>query len=308
MPFFGRETGPNSVSIRGNLQAIMDQEIAYAANAGIDYWAFVSYHEKDPLSNALHLYLASSAKKRIHFCLDLQGGIMVWMPDWHQEVARYVGYFKDPQYQTVLDHRPLVYLLQPGKMQSKKWPDWLSIRAAIDELRQSSIAAGAGNPYIVVQGYGAAEDKTDLELIGADAISAYAVSGGEKEGPPYAELAKKASARWDEYKQTGAQVIPLVTSGWDHRTRAEHPLPWDSGGWLYYQTPTPAELAQHLTDALQWVRSNPTADQADAILIYAWNEHDEGGWICPTWNVPTQTIDTQRLDAIAQVLHQRAAQ
>ena len=31
MPFFGRETGPNSVRINGDSQAIMDQEIAAAA-------------------------------------------------------------------------------------------------------------------------------------------------------------------------------------------------------------------------------------------------------------------------------------
>ena len=39
LPFFARITGSNSVAINGNSQAIMDQEINYAANAGIDYWA-----------------------------------------------------------------------------------------------------------------------------------------------------------------------------------------------------------------------------------------------------------------------------
>jgi hypothetical protein len=40
LPFFARITGLNSVQIDGNSQAIMDQEIDYAAKAGIDYWAF----------------------------------------------------------------------------------------------------------------------------------------------------------------------------------------------------------------------------------------------------------------------------
>ncbi|NOS71637.1 MAG: hypothetical protein HOP33_17145, partial [Verrucomicrobia bacterium] len=40
LPFFARVSGSNSVAINGNTQAIMDQEINYAADAGIDYWAF----------------------------------------------------------------------------------------------------------------------------------------------------------------------------------------------------------------------------------------------------------------------------
>ena len=36
------------VRIDGSRQAIMDQEIAFAADAGLDYWAFLLYPERVP--------------------------------------------------------------------------------------------------------------------------------------------------------------------------------------------------------------------------------------------------------------------
>jgi hypothetical protein len=37
------------------------------------------------------------------------------------------------------------------------------------------------------------------------------------------------------------------------------------------------------------------------VIIYAWNEHDEGGWLCPTWS-PDGRPDRRRLEAIRKVL------
>ena len=75
VPFFGRVTGSNSVSINGNTQTIMDQEIDYAANAGLGYWAFVIYPDNSGMSRALHLYLKSSRRDRIRFALPRPGNL-----------------------------------------------------------------------------------------------------------------------------------------------------------------------------------------------------------------------------------------
>lgn len=45
------------------------------------------------------------------------------------------------------------------------------------------------------------------------------------------------------------------------------------------------------------LEANPEAGEAGAVIIYAWNEFDEGGWICPTLSE-----GTARLDAIRKVL------
>jgi len=73
LPLFARATGPDAVAIDGNTQAIVDREIAYAAGAGIDYWAFCTYPDDSGMSNGLHRYLASEARRRVRFCLLLQG-------------------------------------------------------------------------------------------------------------------------------------------------------------------------------------------------------------------------------------------
>ena len=63
----------------------------------------------------------------------------------------------------------------------------------------------------------------------------------------------------------------------------------------------PSEQANETTRAVAFVKANPSACPANTIIVYAWNEHDEGGWLCPTWT-PSGSPDTSRLDAIRSIL------
>ena len=45
---------------------------------------------------------------------------------------------------------------------------------------------------------------------------------------------------------------------------------------------TPDEIAAHVRAAIAWTQANRDLNPANAVLIYAWNEHDEGGWLQPT--------------------------
>ena len=75
-----------------------------------------------------------------------------------------------------------------------------------------------------------------------------------------------------------------------------------AGSTNYTVPPTPAELANHLADALEWTSSHlTTATPARTVLIYAWNENDEGGWLVPTLNLDGST-NAERLTAIAAKL------
>ena len=69
LPFFARVLGPNSVQIRGNAPAVMEQEIAFAKQARLDYWAFVWYQPDSPMGLALRHYLASPHRQDIRFAL-----------------------------------------------------------------------------------------------------------------------------------------------------------------------------------------------------------------------------------------------
>lgn len=111
---------------------------------------------------------------------------------------------------------------------------------------------------------------------------------------------------WDRQKQ-GQKVIPSVSAGWDPRPRIETPNPWSHYyenskgetklGRLRSAETDAAEIADGVKSALLWNRQNPDAGEAKAVVIYAWNEFDEGGWICPTLSE-----GTRRLDAIRKVL------
>ncbi|MFA7691635.1 MAG: hypothetical protein GX117_13245 [Candidatus Hydrogenedentes bacterium] len=298
LPFYGKVIDENSVEVRANTQAIMDQEIDYAHDAGLDYWAFVVYPEQDALSEGLHLYLSSSKKSNIKFCLNLQGG---WesgggMKGWQERLPRYLKYFQDTDYQCVLKDRPLLYLFTVDDLVGPAgFETWESARAAFDELREACAAAAIPNPYIVAQGWSPQTLKEQALKLGLDAIGAYASNGGAQ-GASYADLAAHTEKWWDEFKDTTLPVVPLATAGWDMRPRVETPVPWVEDGDIkqYYETPQPDELAAHLSHALAWCRQHPSNAQAQAILMYAWNEFDEGGWLCPTLSEGTARVDALR--------------
>lgn len=300
LPFFAEVIAPDQVHIDGNHQVVMDQEIAYAARAGIKYWAFVTYPDSYGMSNGLHLYLSSPKKSQINFALNLQGS---WLSNdpvaWSGQVTRYVDYFKDPSYQKVAGGRPLVYLLG-SPAGSTRFPTAADAHTAFDQLRSASVAAGAGNPYIVYQGWYGPNDAVTMQSIGADAIGAYAVPAGSPD-LPYSSLMTQAQNFWNMDKATGSNVVPIASAGWDNRPRYENPPPWDPGGQNYFREPTQSELASHITQAMNWTTANAAASPANTVLTYAWNEHDEGGWLAPTLKADG-SIDTSRIDAVGKAI------
>ncbi len=272
LPFFAKVNGVNSVAVNGNSQAIMDQEIQYAHSAGLDYWAFDYYPSNTGLAYARELYLKSALRRLIKFCLILNVNPN---PDFATLTKTY---FKNPSYQKLLSGRPLLYLFGIGNYSA----------ADIANLRQLSIKNKAGNPYIVVLG-----QPVDALAIGADAVSAYAAFGSN--GEPFRQLMADEQAGWEGAKASGMQVIPWVSTGWDPRPRIVHVTPWityPTNGWV--EKATPNEIATHLNQSFEWTAANPAVCQANAVLMYAWNENDEGGWLCPTLYEGTQRIDAVR--------------
>jgi hypothetical protein len=302
LPFFAEVAPDGRVTVDGGTPAVMEAEIAQARSAGLDYWAFVSYPRESPMSAGLRLYLASSRRAGLRFCLVSE--LVQWgtardratpVLDWQVELLAH------PDHQRVLG-RPLYFLgFLSDAIIAERWGSTAALRAAVERFRARGAASGAGNPYIVLM----ARPDPGLRLLGelgADAIGAYAIAEAEI-AAPYARLARLAEARWDEYAAAGAAVVPTVMSGWDRRPRIEQPVPWErwqrpgAGMDRYYGDPKPEELAAHLSRALDWIGAHPRAAQARTALIYAWNENDEGGWL-----MPTLPFDDSRLRAVRRVL------
>jgi hypothetical protein len=108
---------------------------------------------------------------------------------------------------------------------------------------------------------------------------------------------------------------------WDTRPRQERPPSWCS--WVK-ATPDPTPLAQqkllidattakpdeiavHVRAAIERPQANRDLNPANAIILYAWNEHDEGGRLQPTLGVDGKPNDA-RCKALGKVLHGKTSQ
>lgn len=269
LPWFGEVTGPDTVIARADNQAVADAEIATAAGLGIDYFAFVWYgagypagSDQEALGRGLTYYRSSEARDRVKYTLEARTSLVA-DPD---QRAAILEYMRDPNWVHV-DGRPLLFV---GMGEA---PD----AAAFAALRSESKAQGAGNPYLVYLCLGSYKlaDAPTYVAQGADAVTAYAMGVATATGAPYATLATQTHATWDSTAATGAPVVPTVMAGWDPRPRLERPPSWGTSGSSWYAGATPAELGTHLTDGIQWAQGAG----AKAVLAYAWNEFDEGGWL-----------------------------
>ena len=305
LPFFAKVISPAVVSIDGDSQVVMEQEIGYAVGLGLDYWAFVDYWDLGNLGIALRRYQATSDKKGLRFCLIEEGARIdgIGTSGW----PRLVTCFKDPHYQTVLDGRPLLFVFGPPKVMGK---------AEFASLADQAVAAGLKKPYCVFMGWDPVADAQEMKTLGFDAVSHYAAGAGYGwEQWSYEQVTKHVrTSYWEVCRQQRIPTITFASAGWDPRPRVEHPTPWISvvphpdptppeqqQPLIDAVTATPAQLAQHLQDAIRWTKNNPDLNPANAIIVYAWNENDEGGWLIPTWK-PDGQSDTSRLDALSRVL------
>lgn len=296
LPWFAEVLADETVRIHGGRQEIMDQEIRYAVQAGLDYWAFLLYPEPNSMSDALRLYLRSTARGQINFCLILHNAFGVPDAQWPRERDRAVALLREPGYQTVCGGRPLVYVFQ--LQYQKVFP-----RERFAEFRQAARAHGI-DPYCVYMGWNPATDFQQMAPLGFDAVSHYARGSDD---PTYAKLcARVEDSFWRQAATAGVPYVPLVTTGWEKNPRKDHPVSWEVNQSYHHQAvfPTiarPAEITAHLRSALQFVRDHPRLCPANTLITYAWNEHDEGGWLCPTWT-PEGIPNTERIDALAAVL------
>jgi len=302
LPFYAK-VSDESFEVRSDNQEVMDQEIIYASNAGLDYWAFCydsSQFENGGKKIGLPLYLSSKYKNKINFCVILLGNKK---EQWPEITKHLVGLFKEPTYQKVLDGRPLVFRYYVEKM-AEQFGSEEAAKEALNYLRAETIKTGLKAPYLVAQVWNAQDGARYIDTLGFSAISSYSMcidaQTTEKKEYPYSRLAKINRDYWENCKSTGKEVIPIVNTGWDVRPRwwdTELMKLYKGGQHPWFTQPSPTELANHIKDAIQWNKKNPTAGRANAVLIYAWNESDEGGWL-----VPTIDEGTARLDAIKKIL------
>lgn len=270
-PFFAKVTEEGRIEIPEYTQEIFDREMEYAMEAGLDYFAYVWYNY-DGLRNAREFHVQSRYRNEVKICACLDDNA-IGNP---QAQADLEALFREDCYMTVLDGRPLMFYFGTGSNAD-------AIARDIEQYRHITESLGIPAPYAVVMGY---DTDTVRDLYG-DAVSTYAQFGTND--MTFAQLAESAQRTWKKWRRSGVQLVPNVTFGWHPAPRLETPCDWTgaypTNSWVDYATDQ--ELINHLSYALSYANHPETASamMANTVIIYGWNEHDEGGWICPTIEV-----------------------
>lgn|GEM_PF-279921 len=288
-------------------QATIDAEIAAALQAGLSFWAFDSYQPNDSLSLALQLYLSSSLRTKLKFCMLGQSSNWGAGGQDQPSLTRDISMMTQPGYMTVLGGRPLYLVLDASPAQLSGLPTG-GVAAAIGFVRTQVTAAGGANPYVVWLSSAALLDYSNVAAAmsaGADAAGAYATPRLNGAPQPYASLVEAAEADWAARAAAGYAMVPTAMTGWDQRPLIEtpqpfYPIPTGLTSSSFYQTADPAAIGGHVVDMVKFINGNVAACPAQVGLVYAWNELAEGGWLMPTYSAGGP--DPERTSAMGRAI------
>jgi len=303
-PFFTTLNPDGSAKkFNGNSTEVIEKEIEYAIHAGLDYWAFDAYPEDCPLSYTLKTFLSCRNRDKMKFCMFLvMGSAYGSLAEDDAFQAYMLKTMLEPNYLKVQGNRPVIYM---GFLNDRivnllldgRWQKFCG------ELEKR----GMGKPCLVICHGSPVSAKRYYDLLQGDALSNYVTFDSKVKGGSFAELAKHAEAFWEKCAATGAPVFPICVMGWDHRPRVTNPCSWETfhlkkdAAELYYKSGTPDELADHIGHGVSWFKKHPGKNGTELVLIYAWNEIDEGGWLVPALPAP-HGQGTARIDALRKVL------
>ena len=291
-------------------QSTLDDEILAAVAAGLSFWAFDSFKPSGGLNRALGLFLASQYRSKIGFCM--LGQTSNWSDPststgYSDILSRDISMMSESGYVTVIDGRPLYFVLDASSSQTAYLPSG-GVAGAIAYIRRQVTASGAGNPYVVWLSGSALADYNNItaaQQVGADAAGAYACPRLSGTAQPYSALTATTENDWRDRLLTGMDMVPTGMTGWDQRPLVERPQPFypvnsDLTPSNYYEAGTVSQIAAHATDLVTFVSANPAACPSGVALLYAWNELVEGGWITPS--LGQSGPDCSRVDAVGQAL------
>lgn len=305
-PIHTTELSTNAVSFTCS-QAIMDAEITAAAAGGLAYWAFLYYPSDEPSPVlAKQYYDSSSIKSQMPWCQIRDTEDWGTTANHSAQVTEITNNCLQSNYFKVLTNRPLIYILYYPDAVTSNFGGNTNFKTVIDEVRTAVQAGGAGNPYVVILQGGASTVSATATALGADAISDYfpALPSTNTVNGTYAQLDTAGRNYWTALVGTGKKVIPICSMGWNRGPRIARPHTFERAIQKPYfdhskvwGLPTNAEAIAHFQAAIDFINANSSACESNTILTYAWNECDEGGWLCPTLD-PSNT----RLAAIASTI------
>lgn len=280
---------------RDDSLAVVEQQIDCAADHGLAFFAFDWYYpegtnKESALNTGLKLYLQAKNTKRLEFCLMVanHGGFRIGPGDWDAVTDIWVRLFKEPTHLKV-GGRPLLIFFAAREL-LHAFGNSAAVKSAFDKLDAKARTAGLEGVCVAACATPGPEnnwdDLADLKAQGYSCLTGYNYHGYPMKGPdkiqPFARMIEGHQDLWDRFAaKSPLPYMPVVTVGWDKR-------PWEDPSKpdtlaAYYPDRTPVQVADFVTRAIKWMDQHPDQTPKERILLlYAWNENGEGGYLTPT--------------------------
>ena len=296
-PFFADVTEDGRIIVTEYTMETFDIEMEYAISAHVDYFAYVWY--KDVMGTARKFHTQSKYRNDVKMCVCFD--VNAIGRDFARKEMETL--FLEDYYMKVLGGRPLMYYFGDECRLDVIADDIVYYRALTEKL-------GIPEPYAVIMNLSPAQVKGT----NADAVSGYTVGGRDNE--PFAAVMARADSLWRDWHSSGMSYIPTVSLGWCPEPRFINPVSWiNVPENLWAQLPKADEIYEHFLYAQSYM-AHPSVKElgeANTFLAYAWNEHDEGGWLCPTIAVDengnqlynpdgSKKINTERIEAVKRAI------
>ena len=295
LPYFAVKT-EDGYEFPARTQADYDRELELAVQSGLDFFAYCWYPEGrgertigkeryaflEPhlheLNTARKLYQSSALNTQIGMCA-IFFSIHAYSVE---EVEELCDAMRQPYYVHV-DGRPLL-ILYLG------WQEEF-----IAQLRTFMQERGL-DPYLAFINTDAAEEGKDYSL--CDAVTAYT---SVHDAASFDELTQKTYADNIERLAYGRKVIPMLSLGWNPMPRVDRPSPWvEYERTDYAGQPDEKELYRGFEILYTFLNENPEQADTGVALTFAWNEFEEGGYLCPTLGADGK-LDDRLLRAFAAI-------
>ena len=251
---------------------IMERQIDLAADNGIDFFVFCWYWKRDkngnvsdaqvnalPNHTSMKLFLQARNKHRMKFAVmvtDHSGEEVKEQDSWNSLITFLSKeYFSDSQYLR-FGNKPYLCFFQGGEANTY-----------LDGMRLTAHTCGLDGLVFAACNFHNTESKFDVTTFYNETIE----TGKAKEAQSYQKLISRTEYYWP-YQPVNS--IPSCIVGYDKR-------PWfEKENFIYYTERSPALFYALLKDAVDFTYKRKPA--YPAIMIYAWNEFGEGGYLVPT--------------------------